>query len=123
MSKMTFERRRQGLIDKAGGGLLVDLARDAETNQPVGYCVTTISDERVGEIDSIYVEREYRRHRIADTLMKRALSWLDGHSVLRRVLTVAGGNEQVLEFYARYGFYPRSTVLEQITERPDLAKT
>jgi len=39
--------------------------------------------------------------------MKRALDWLNSNHVLE-------GNENVLEFYKKYGFYKRRIILEQI---------
>jgi ribosomal protein S18 acetylase RimI-like enzyme len=112
---ITFEKRKDELLKKsAGGALHIDLARDSETQALIGYCVTSINTASHGEIESIYVEPEYRRGGIGDTLMKKALKWLDERPVTRRVLAVAAGNEEVFEFYRHYKFYPRATILEQI---------
>jgi ribosomal protein S18 acetylase RimI-like enzyme len=111
---MTFERRKADLLKKSAGGTLhIDLARDGETKELIGYCVTTINTEKHGEIESIYIESDYRRNGIGDMLMKKALNWLEEQSVTRRIIAVAAGNEDVFEFYQRYGFYPRATILEQ----------
>jgi len=111
---MTFKRRKDDLLKKsAGGALRIDLARDTETKELIGYCVTTINAENHGEIESIYIEPDYRRSGIGDTLMKKALKWLEENSVTRKIVGIAAGNEKVFEFYSRYGFYPRATILEQ----------
>jgi ribosomal protein S18 acetylase RimI-like enzyme len=113
--RVTFEKRKDELLKKsAGGALHVDLARDAETGELAGYCVSSINTAKHAEIESIYVEPEYRRGGIGNTLMKKALKWLDERQVARRILAVAAGNEEVFGFYRRYKFYPRATILEQI---------
>jgi len=112
--EMTFERRKEDLLKKsAGGNLRIDLTRDTETKELIGYCVTTINTDSHGEIESIYIEPDYRRNGIGDTLMKKSLKWLEEKAVSRKILVVAAGNEEVFDFYSRYGFYPRATILEQ----------
>jgi ribosomal protein S18 acetylase RimI-like enzyme len=115
---MTFEMRKRHLLEKsAGGAMRIDIARDRETDKYAGYCVSTVSKDRQGEIDSIYIESEYRRRGIGDALMKRTLGWMDRLSITRRLVEVASGNEEVFAFYRRYGFYPRSTILRTV-EKP-----
>jgi len=112
-ARRTFAQRRASLCDKTHVALRVDLVKEAEAGQTVGYCVASVSEARVGEIDSLYVEPAYRGQGIGDSLMKRALAWLDSQGVTAKQLGVAVGNERVLAFYARYGFYPRLTILLQ----------
>jgi diamine N-acetyltransferase len=101
-------------VDKSrGGALRIDLARDRKTEEYIGYCVSTLTGEKLGEIESIYIEPPYRRSRIGDSLMQKALRWMDENQVKRKIVGVAEGNESVFAFYRRYGFYPRITVLEQ----------
>ena len=115
---MNWEKRKQELLDKSENGkIYIDLAWDVDNGKIVGYCVSTISESGVGEIDSIYVEEKYRRSRIGDSFMKKAIKRLDDQHVLWKMLTVAGGNEEVFAFYKRYGFYPRFTMLAQV--KPD----
>jgi ribosomal protein S18 acetylase RimI-like enzyme len=117
LGAVTWEQRQAGLLKKvAGGRLLVDLARDGETGQYVGYCVTSLTADLRGEIESIYVEPEYRRKGIGDCLMWRALRLFDEGGAKVRTLGVAAGNEEVFRFYRRYGFVPRATILQQIEE-------
>ena len=103
------------LLEKAvKGGIRLDLARDTDTDELVGYCIISISGDRQGEIESIFIEPDYRRLGIGDELMKRALRWMDEYPVTKKVLGVGAGNEDVFEFYRKYNFYPRTTVLEQV---------
>jgi len=112
---MTWEIRKKDLLEKSkNGAIRVDLARHKNTGVLVGYCVSTISEKRQGEIESIYIEENYRRSGIGDNLMKRAINWLDSHSVTKKIIGVASGNEEVFPFYSRYHFYPRVTILEQV---------
>ena len=41
---------------------------------------------------------------------------MDEMAVENKILIVAAGNEEVFAFYERYGFHPRSIVLEQIED-------
>jgi ribosomal protein S18 acetylase RimI-like enzyme len=113
-AKMTFATRKKQLLEKSRKNTIrIDLARDENLGEFVGYCVSTISEERQGEIDSIYIKPDYRRFGIADNLMKRALHWMDEQLITKRILVVGAGNEEVLGFYSKYGFHPRNIVLEQ----------
>jgi diamine N-acetyltransferase len=113
-TRTTFDPRKKPLLEKAReGALRIDLARDPATGQFIGYCVTSLNADKVGEIESIYVEKDYRGAGIGDTLMSRALDWLATQAVQRTILGVAEGNENVFAFYRRHGFYTRVTVLER----------
>jgi len=48
--------------------------------------------------------------------MNRAIEWLDNAEVKTKIIGVAEGNEDVLDFYKRYGFYKRRVILEHISE-------
>jgi len=113
-AKRTFDWRKKVLLEKSEpGSLHICMARDSISGDLLDYCVSTISEDNRGEIDSIYIEPDYRKYGIGDALMERALSWLNEHSVTRKVVNVGTGNENVLTFYGRYGFYPRTIILEQ----------
>ena len=118
----TFDMRKKQLMEKSyQGALRIDLARDAATKEFIGYCVTSVDREKQGEIESIYVEKEYRLSGIGDSLVTRALAWLETVTVKKTILGVAEGNEGVFAFYRRHNFYPRVTVL---MHRPEMgAKT
>ena len=113
-SVFTFDGRQKRFLNESIRLLYVDLAHDQKHRQDVGYCITSVSREDVGEIESIYVDAEYRKLGLGDQLMKRAMVWLDDQGVTARTLSVSVGNDDVLPFYQRYGFYPRKIVLEYI---------
>jgi ribosomal protein S18 acetylase RimI-like enzyme len=113
--KLTWEGRRDSMLQKCrGGAFRLDIARDGEAI--AGYCMSTVMELGQGEIDSIYIEAKYRGQGIGDAFMKRALAWMDGLSSTSRIVVVGAGNEEVFSFYERYGFYPRTIVLEQVKE-------
>ena len=114
----TFDMRKKQLMEKSyQGALRIDLARDAATKEYIGYCVTSVDQAKQGEIESIYVEKDYRLSGIGDSLMTRALGWLENVTLKKTILGVAEGNEGVFAFYQRHNFYPRVTVL---MHKPDI---
>ncbi len=113
--RRTWAARRVELLAKAGeGGLHIDVARDTDTARLVGYCVSTVSAAGDGRLESIYLEPECRKLGLGGTLMKRALDWMAERRAVTRTLIVGAGNDEVLGFYARYGFYPKHITVEQV---------
>jgi diamine N-acetyltransferase len=111
---LTFDLRKKKLINDINTELRVDLVKDPENHAFVGYCISTVTIDSVGEIDSLYIEPEYRKFGIGDKLMSKSLEWLDSKNVKTKIIGVAEGNEQAFDFYKKYGFYERRTILEQI---------
>jgi ribosomal protein S18 acetylase RimI-like enzyme len=113
--RMTFEDRKAYFERLAGTGtLMVDVATDPESGRCIGYCVSSLSRERTGEIESIFVEEDYRNQGAGSALMDRALAWLGTCGSVRNRVSVGDGNEAAFGFYRRFGFYPRMTVLEKL---------
>lgn len=109
----TFEERRDELLEKAAGGLMrVELARE-EDGRVVGYCVSSVGPDMTGEVDSIFVTAANRGMGIGTALMEGALRWMDDLGAKRKVVMAIVGNETVHAFYARFGFLPKSVLLEQ----------
>ena len=109
-ASMTFARRRPLLEEKsARGSLRVDLA--SFNGEYIGYCIASV-DQKVGEIESIYVAKSQRNRRVGDVLMQRAMKWMDKMDVEKRIIGVAVGNERAYGFYERFGFYPRVIILQ-----------
>lgn len=111
---LTFDVRKNKFINDKTLKIKIDLIKDKEMNLYVGYCISTVNEELLGEIDSLFIEKEYRKYGLGDELMNRALEWLDTNKVKRKIIGVAEGNENVLEFYKRYGFYKRTVILQQL---------
>jgi ribosomal protein S18 acetylase RimI-like enzyme len=106
-----FSQRKAKLLEKyANGQLRVDLAQSE--GRAIGYLISAITPDSVGEIESIFVAAEFRGQAIGDELMRRALGWFDEQQVHTRIIAVAVGNERAYSFYARFGFYPRVVMLK-----------
>lgn len=118
LGKLTFAARKNILIEKSAAGcLLVDIAVDRTSGKAIGYCVSSLSANKVGEIESIYIEKEYRKKHIGDHFMKTALAWMDGRSAVNKIIGVVEGNEEAFGFYEKYGFYPRAHILQQAVKK------
>ena len=112
IGSIPWETRKRDLAGKAKNGLiLVQAAR--EDNRLIGYCVSSVTGGKTGEIDSIFIEESYRRRHIGDHFMKTAVNWMDKHNAVVKSIGVAFGNEAVFRFYSKYNFYPRSVIMRQ----------
>ncbi|AGK96467.1 GNAT family N-acetyltransferase [Clostridium pasteurianum] len=111
-----FEVRKNKFINDKNLGVNIDLIKDKGKDLYIGYCISTSNKDLIGEIDSLFIEKEYRHYGLGDKLMKRALEWLNGNQVKTKIIGVVEGNENVLEFYKMYGFYKRKVILEQVNK-------
>jgi diamine N-acetyltransferase len=112
---MTFEKRKAGLLKKTQGGkMYITYAIDGATAQRIGYLISSVNAEKTGEIESIFVNSNYRGLGVGDSLMRNALAWMDQNGVVEKVVEVSVGNECAWAFYGRYGFLPRKTLLKQV---------
>jgi ribosomal protein S18 acetylase RimI-like enzyme len=103
----SFQERRAGLVGKGVRGVLVSLA--TWDGQDIGYCVSTVTSDATGEVDSLYVIPSHRGSGVGHALMSTAMDWFGRRSVRSIVVDVISGNDAAQRFYARYGFLPRST--------------
>jgi|GEM_PF-93722 len=116
----TFEKRMKSLTEKAlEGDIQVLVIKDTDKDCKIGYCVSTFNADGTGEIDSLYVEQEYRKLHLGDELMKAALKWLESKEPKEIILSVAGGNEKVLDFYKKYGFQTAAVKMTKVQGQQD----
>lgn len=108
-ASFTFEKRCEKFSRLADDALRIEIVRDGEV--PVGYCIATM-DRGAGEIDSLFVEEEYRKHGLGGRLVENGLQWMQDRGCRRIMAGVAEGHEAVFPFYQRFGFYPRMTCLQ-----------
>ena len=114
--QMTFDDRKKYFENIAGkGSLRLDLAWYPEPGRSGGICVSSLSEDKNGEIESIFLENAYRNQGIGSALIQRALAWMDECGATRKRVSVGDGNEGAWKFYEKFEFYPRMTVLEQKT--------
>lgn len=99
MKRLSFEKRKAGLLQKEALHLL--LAKNDST--PVGYCISAIEDSE-GMIESLFVNSQFRKWGIGETLIRDSIKWLEDKGVQSVSLNVSEGNEQVMDFYRKWGF-------------------
>ncbi|MDQ1281473.1 MAG: hypothetical protein QG670_2738 [Thermoproteota archaeon] len=109
----SFEARKKQLLKKKSL-IRIDLVKKSESDIFVGYCISSINKDKEGMVESIYVNEGYRNRGIGDQLMERHLEWMDKNRVKVKNITILVGNEDVLNFYRKYNFYPKLVMLEQI---------
>lgn len=100
----TFEKRCKKLISKDSNNIKIDVLFNEQL--PVGYCISTIDDE-TGEIESLYVEEQFRKLGYGSKLVEQGIFWLEANQCKNIDVSVAAGHESVFNFYKRFGFQPR----------------
>lgn len=109
-----FHNRKNKFVNEKEIQVYIELIKD--NNVFIGYCISTINKDLIGEIDSLFVEKEYRNYGLGDKMINNALEWLNANQSKTIIIAVSEGNEEVIEFYKRYGFYKRRIILEKISE-------
>jgi GNAT superfamily N-acetyltransferase len=111
--KMTYDDRKIHFQNLARGGQLrIEMARDPEQDRFIGYCISSLSAEKHGEFESVFIEELYRGQNIGSTLIRNALVWMKTFGVSRIRVSVADGNSPAMDFYRKFDFVPRMVVLE-----------
>jgi ribosomal protein S18 acetylase RimI-like enzyme len=110
----TFDARKQKLLAKADAGRLRVELVSADSGGPiVAYCISTVSADGIGEVDSIFIEERWRGQGVGTELMRRALAWLESMKVNSKIVSVMSDNEEALAFYRRFSFQPRTILLQE----------
>lgn len=109
MKTVSFETRCEKFLKMGPDHLSIDIALFGA--DIIGYCISSYQDE-AGEIDSLFVEKQYRSHNIGEALIQSGIDWLREKGCKKIMVSVAEGNEEVFGFYRKQGFYPRMTCLE-----------
>ena len=114
----TFGKRIEGLLSLPPGNLRIETVV-SESGQRVGYCLSSVDGDGVGELQSLFLEEEYRGRGIGARLTGESLAWMKSRNCRVMQVVVAGGHESVLPFYERFGFFVRRTVLEHAGDPQD----
>jgi GNAT superfamily N-acetyltransferase len=114
MEGVGFECRKQQLLAKASGDRLrVELVGTTAETAEVGFCISSIAADNRGEIDSVFVDEAYRGRGIGSQLIRSALDWLDREGARPKCIAVASANRAAMVLYGRFGFLPRTFMLQQ----------
>lgn len=107
--KNTFENRCEKFINISENNIKIEIIEDNEI--PIGYCISTI-EKGVGEIESLFIEDQYRKFGYGQQLVKSSIKWMKNNDCKRIIVSVADGHESVFEFYKKFGLYPKLTYLQ-----------
>lgn len=108
-ARLTYNQRKRSFYED-GKQLFIVIAK--ENDKDIGYCVASIIQNK-GEIESIYVNENYRSQKVGSTLMDKSLKWFIENGIEKIEIYVAVGNESAYNFYEQFGFLPRLTKLER----------
>lgn len=86
---------------------------DKDIGNYIGYCLCSIEDN-IGDIESIFIENQYRKLKLGDKLMRSALNWFELNAVTDIEINVVYANDEALPFYERYGFHIGNYILKRI---------
>lgn len=110
---LSFSERMKLIYNKVHDSIFkFDLILDNETGTFVGYCLSSIQSTK-GDIESIYIDKQYRRLGLGDKLMRRALEWFKTNSIDDIKIDVVYANDEALPFYKCYGFDIKYYVLHK----------
>jgi ribosomal protein S18 acetylase RimI-like enzyme len=110
LAEVTWEKRKKNLL-KSDKELKLIIAKGHEY---IGYCISSIANGNKGEVESLFIKDEYRHAGVGTEFMKRSLEWFQHKMVDDISINVVVGNEEVLDFYRRFGFEPRSVSLKKL---------
>jgi GNAT superfamily N-acetyltransferase len=111
---LRWDERKDGLVERSrNGGVHNVLAKIAAEDRYVGYCIGAIDKQKNADIESLFVEDDFRGGGIGTEMVRRMIVWMDGNGAVCKTVSVAVGNEKAYRFYEQFGFLPRLTVLQQ----------
>jgi ribosomal protein S18 acetylase RimI-like enzyme len=101
-----LQSQRDGdLLAKTNDGKLhIQLLYTSNHQEPIGFCITSLSSDRIGEVEALYILEQYQGNNLGTKLLQNSLQWLEENNVSEQKLIVAAGNEQVFSFYEKFGF-------------------
>lgn len=107
--RQTFSERSQKFCALPPDCVHIGAAED-ESGALAGYCICSVQGSS-GELDSIFVEEQYRGQELGYRLARDGIDWLESKGCRHIDVMVAEGNEDVFPFYEKLGFRVRATVL------------
>jgi GNAT superfamily N-acetyltransferase len=111
-----LQSQRDGslLAKISNGELHIQLVYISNIQAPIGFCITSLSRDSIGEVEALYILDKYQGNNLGTKLMQNSLQWLEENNVLEQKLIVATGNEQVFSFYQKFGLHPGYTTLFRV---------
>ncbi len=111
---MTFSKRKKEILEKSKqGGVLVSLLYN-QKGQVQAYCVSILGSGSTGEVESLFVEKPFRKKGFGALLVSEALNWMHENKSKKIIAVVGIGNEAALPFWKKMGLLPKYIQLESI---------
>jgi diamine N-acetyltransferase len=82
--------------------------------EPIGFCITSLTKDQIGEIETIYVVDCYQGNKLGGKMLQNTMAWMETQKAIEQKLVVVHGNDKVFDFYAKYGFFPGYTTLFRV---------
>lgn len=100
-----YEQLEQFVQSKYGAVFVVT----DEEQDMIGYGIACIKQDLVtntlyGQIDEVYIRKEYRRQQIAKNVVERLMSWLNQKGISLVHVNVDLDNQLALDFWENTGF-------------------
>lgn len=108
----TFKNRIQPYLDKVNTGLS-RLVCATHEGVDIAYCLSSITSKGIGEVDSIYINPDYRGNGIGEYLMRDAFHFFERNKTIQDIVMVSEGNENVMRFYESMGYELRYYTLRR----------
>jgi diamine N-acetyltransferase len=114
----TFDHRKLDLVARANAGKIrIELAAHGERD--IAYCISSVQAGGVAEVDSVFVDTQFRGSGIGTELLRRALAWFRDVRATSIIVSVMHGNDSAVAFYQRFGFRPRAILMRLSGENTD----
>lgn len=81
----------------------LDVVYNIDEKVNIGYCLSSITKD-CGEIQSLFLLKEYRKMGLGDKLFNCALAFFREHNVNNINIKVVYNNDAALHFYKKHGF-------------------
>lgn len=109
-----FEERKLDILRRNADRVIrTFIASRRDSGEDIGYCICSAARKSYGEIESIFVRREYRDQGIGTDLMNHAIAWITEMDSTDLHVHVTVGNETTLPFYEKFDLYPRQYLLSK----------
>jgi GNAT superfamily N-acetyltransferase len=105
----TFEQRIESFGKIENDNIKITVVR--KDGEVAGYCISSVKDS-TGEIESLYLKPELRKHDFGRLLVESHKAWLKSKKCKKIKVTVSYGHDSVLKFYNKMGFFERLIELE-----------
>jgi diamine N-acetyltransferase len=98
----TWPERREQLIGKSGFKVNIELLYEKKNR--IGYCYSTIDRDGIGEVESVFIDEQFRSRGFGELLMESALSFFEQNRAADIKIWVHPANTRAMSFYWRFGF-------------------